>query len=134
METADRKRKSGDPCVGSPLSVDRIKWPIYDRLRKGLLNLTSALPTPFAPNSCFALPFALGTRLLVKAPLAELRIETRALHFAFEATECPFKALAVLNRYFQRTTAPLRTTETENSSKKKKIVATAASGKSLFAV
>ena len=38
---------------------------------EGPLHLPSALTTTFAPNGRFALPLALGARLLVKAPLPE---------------------------------------------------------------
>jgi hypothetical protein len=93
--------------VGWPWAVVR-EVRLREAVQGGPLHLAAALATAFASDGSLALPLPLGTGFLVKATLAKLRVKTRPLHLSFEPAERSLEALAVLNRYFQRMTTPLR--------------------------
>jgi hypothetical protein len=65
----------------------------------------AAIPTLAAaltPDGGFALPLPLSARLLVVATLAQLRVQTGALHLPLEAAERSVETLVVLDDDFQK--------------------------------
>lgn len=72
-----------------------------------VLYALPTLPTPLATDRRFLLPLPLGTGLLVEATLAQLGIETRALHLSLEAAQRAVETLIVLNDDFQDDYRPL---------------------------
>ena len=117
---------SGRSKKAAPEGV-ALEWIVLRSLESS--NATTAPLTTTLPADCgLTLALPLGGRLLVKATLAKLRIETGPLYFPLESTKSPLEALIVLNRYFQKATTPLR----HLGCKTRNIVTEVASGKSAF--
>ncbi len=105
------------------------------------LDFAPALTTAFAANGRLTLSLPLGARLFVKTTLPKFGVETRSLHLTLEPAKGPLEAFVVLNSYFQEITTPQQVGRIQNMeptikrpTREKKIVATAASGKSSFTV